>query len=63
MNECCFCESALDPADTESLAMVVTAAARVGDDRAPSQQLWCHAECLSQRLRPKVPFEPTAFDD
>jgi hypothetical protein len=63
MNECCFCGTGIDPAEPGSLTFVVAAAARFSEPDAPTQQLWCHAMCLGERLVPRVPFDARAFDD
>jgi hypothetical protein len=63
VNQCCFCDAAVDPFLSDSLTLVLAGASRVADADAPTQQLWCHAECLSDRLSAAVPFESTAFDD
>ena len=63
MNGCCFCDEAVDPSLTQSLTFVVAAASRLEDGDAPTQQLWCHEQCLSDRLSAAVPFDGSAFDD
>jgi len=63
VNQCCFCDAAVDPTVAESLTLVVAAASRFADGEGPTQQLWCHARCLADRLSASVPFEATAFDD
>jgi hypothetical protein len=63
MNECCFCSTPLDAAEVGSLSLVIAAADRLSESHAPTQQLWCHATCLGERLPSRVPFDPAVFDD
>lgn len=61
--ECCFCETDLKFSDSDALTVIVLAASRSGEATPPTQQLWCHADCLAIRLRNAVPFDPEAFFD
>jgi len=61
--ECCFCSESLDIKSTNALTLVIAAASRTAEANAPTQQLWCHPRCLGDRLAPRVPFLPDAFDD
>jgi hypothetical protein len=63
MNECCFCGTPVDPAVAGSLTFIVAAAERLREADAPTQQLWCHAACLGERLASRVPFDAGGFDD
>lgn len=63
VNQCCFCDAAVDSSDGETLTLVVSKASRVEDRDAPTQQMWCHAHCLGDRVSDAVPFEASAFDD
>jgi len=59
VHPCCFCEQNLGESD--SLTLIVTAADRRTEENAPRQQVWCHPDCLGQRLAPSVPFDPQGF--
>jgi len=63
MNECCFCSTPVDANEDGSLTFVVAAAGRLHEPDRPTQQMWCHARCLGDRLASRVPFDPAAFDD
>jgi hypothetical protein len=62
MNVCCFCSTPLDPNEAGSLTFVVAAARRLREADKPTQQMWCHAQCLGDRLASRVVFDPAAFD-
>lgn len=52
--ECCFCGKSIEPHPPDVCVLQLRTA--VQEDRAePSQELFCHANCLQQRLRPGMP--------
>jgi hypothetical protein len=59
---CCFCGESSDSESRESLTLVV-AASSASEGEHPTQQMFCHAECLAQRLSPNVPFDAEAFHE
>ncbi|MEY2432574.1 MAG: hypothetical protein QOC92_2299 [Acidimicrobiaceae bacterium] len=61
--ECCFCSVSVEADAPGALTLVVAAVARSNEVDRPTQQLWCHAACLGERLTPSVPFDPLAFDE
>jgi hypothetical protein len=63
LSECCFCSASQEWTEARALTFVVASASRVEQANRPTQQLWCHAECLQARLARGVPFDADAFDD
>ena len=63
VTQCCCCAKRLDTAEPGALTIVVTAAGRMDERSAPTQQLWTHAACLAARLDDSVPFDPEGLDD
>jgi hypothetical protein len=61
--ECCFCGIGVNDGEARTLTLALSAAGRAGDNRAPRQQLWCHAGCVAERLAPGVVFDVDVFDD
>jgi hypothetical protein len=49
---CCFCGEALHESSAVLLAVFPTSS------REESQQLYAHAKCLVERLRPGLPLHP-----
>jgi hypothetical protein len=60
---CCFCSESVRSDSPDALALVVAAAKRINDRGAPSQTMWAHAECLTERLGTGVVFDAEAFLD
>lgn len=53
---CCFCARSIDDGQLVFLALSLPA------DTHAHQGLYAHSTCLSERLHPSVPFDPTCFD-
>jgi hypothetical protein len=52
--ECCFCGRNIEPCPPDICRLTLHIAFQ--ENRAePSQELFCHAKCLRQRLRPGLP--------
>ncbi len=52
--QCCFCGQSIESVGFDVGGLLYTTNVDGSEDRHHSQQLWCHTECLKQRLHPSV---------
>jgi hypothetical protein len=58
---CCFCGHELSEEEHGLVTLIAVAVPRSGIEQARSQQLWCHARCLRDRLHEDATFDADAF--
>jgi hypothetical protein len=52
--ECCFCGKSIEPHPPDVCVLLLRTALQENRTE-PSQELFCHATCLKERLRPGIP--------
>lgn len=52
--QCCFCGLTIESTGFDVGGLLYTTNFDGSEDRQNSQQLWCHTECLKQRLHSSV---------
>lgn len=54
--QCCFCALTIESAGADVGGLLYTTNIDRSEEEQHSQQLWCHAQCLKQRLDASVPL-------
>ena len=52
--ECCFCGKGIEPRPPDVCVLLLRTTFQENRTE-PTQELFCHATCLKQRLRPGIP--------
>ena len=61
--QCCFCGHGIAADDDLAVKGTLTNLLKGTDPEWPLQEVYSHAQCLTDRLRPDFPFDAEALAD